>query len=444
MLILPVGENTGRRTLPWVCIFLIIINTLLYGTATHRDNQLEIPLTDQQLVSLAEHESSLLMDWLSHQDSATYADAVAMNDRGPDFMFAYGWFNQTFTRHVHEQWKSRPPSEQWRDLRGEMEQWVTRFSAFRWGLIPDAPTATTFFSSMFMHGDWFHLLGNMVWLIIFGIAMERYWGALRFSVAYLVSGLGAGLLFILADPDSGVPLVGASGAIAGIMGLYAGTYRLRQVEFFYTLGFVFGSFRAPALVLFPVWLGWELVQAATADSNVAYMAHAGGLISGLIIAFLLPYTGHETRQHDDTGSEEKDREVPEACRKMAEELRFADAQQRCLQWLEKHPTSRPLWAFYLEMGLRQKQLDSAMKVAMKTLSNLPEKAALLAWLWGEYDSLGGDINRLPPPFRLLLAELAWQQKRTAVARAIVTDLRDQRWQHPRMDKLSRQLELGNA
>ncbi|MZR61463.1 rhomboid family intramembrane serine protease [Alcanivorax sp. DP30] len=442
MLILPVGENTGRRTLPWVCIFLIIINTLLYATSTHRDNQLEIPLTDQQLTNLAEYESTLLMTWLSRQDSATYSDAVAMNDRGPDFMFAYGWFNQAFTRHVHEQWQSSPPTEQWRKLRGDMEQWVSRFSAFRWGLIPNAPTATTFVSSMFMHGDWFHLLGNMVWLIIFGIAMERYWGWLRFSIAYLAAGLGAGLLFIMVDPDSGVPLVGASGAISGIMGLYSGTYRLRKVEFFYTLGFVFGSFRAPALVLFPVWLGWELVQAATADTNVAYMAHAGGLISGLILAFLLPYSGHDNSPNEDTSTDIKDREVPEACLKMAEELRFADAQQRCEQWLAKYPTSRPLWAFYLEMGLRQKQLDSAMKNAMKTLSKTPGKVVLIAWLWKEYDSLGGDIARLPPPFRLLLAELAWQQKRTAEARAIVTELRTQQWQHPRMDKLSQQLELS--
>lgn len=444
MLILPVGENTGRRTLPWVCVFLIIINTIIYGVTTHHDNQLEIPLTDPQLTSLAEYESSLLMNWLSHQESATYADAVAMNDRGPDFMFAYGWFNQAFTRHVHEQWQHTPPTEHWRELRGEMEQWISRFSPFRWGLIPDAPTATAFLSSMFMHGDWFHLLGNMVWLVIFGIAMERYWGALRFSAAYLIAGLGAGLLFILVDPDSGVPLVGASGAISGIMGLYAGTYRLRKVEFFYTLGFVFGSFRAPALVLFPVWLGWELVQAATAESNVAYMAHAGGLISGLILAFLLPYTGHDSARHEETSAEDKDHEVPDSCQKLAEELRFADAQQRCRQWLDRYPTSRPLWAFYLDMGLRQKQLDSAMKDAMKSLNTVAGKAALLTWLWKEYESLGGNIAQLPPTFRLLLAELAWQQKRTAVARSIVMELRDQHWQHPRMERLSQQLELSRS
>lgn len=444
MLILPVGENTGQRSTPWVCIFLIIINTIIYAATTHRDNQIETPLSDQQLEALAAYEAPLLLKWLSYQDSSTYADAVAMENRGPEFMLTYGWFNQAFSRHVSEHWQTNPPTEQWRQLRGELEDWITSYSPFHWGLIPDKPTATTFISSMFMHGDWFHLLGNMVWLIIFGAAMERYWGAFRFSAAYLIAGLGAGALFILVDPESGVPLVGASGAISGIMGLYAGTYRLRKVEFFYTLGFVFGSFRAPALILFPVWLGWELVQSATVESNVAYMAHAGGLITGLLLAFILPHSGHQTSNQTDQAKREQHQQVPEACLRLAEELRFGDAQARSRQWLEKYPASRPLWAFYLEMGKRQKQLDKAMQDGMKTLNSQPGKAALLTWLWREYEELGGDTTRLPPPFQLLLAELAWLQKRPLVAKAIVSELQDKQWQHPRMEKLSQQLELKSS
>ncbi|WP_290524860.1 rhomboid family intramembrane serine protease [Alcanivorax sp.] len=440
MLILPVEQSSGRRTAPWVCILLIIANTLIFAVNAHRDNQLEVPLSDQQLELLAEYEAPLLLDWLSRQDSNTYADAVAMDDRGQDFMFAYGWFNQAFAQHVHEQWTLNAPPQQWVSLRSNMEDWIARFSSYRWGLIPDSPTATAFVSSLFMHGDWFHLLGNMVWLIIFGIAMERYWGSLRFSISYLLSGMGAGLLFILVDPDGGMPLVGASGAISGIMGLYAGTYRLRKVEFFYTLGFVFGSFRAPALVLFPVWLGWELVQAFTTNTNVAYMAHAGGLISGLLLAFLLPYSKPNAHSGHDAMEKPAEHDVPEACQKLAEELRFAEAQQRCQQWLERYPTSKPLWGFFLEMGLRQKRIDNAMVYAMKTLNNQPQKAALLAWLWQEYEALGGNIAQLPPSYRLLLAELAMRQQRTQIARGIINGLESQNWQHPRMDRLRQQLD----
>lgn len=441
MLILPVGDNTGRRTLPLVCIVLILVNTIIFAVSSHQDSLREPPLTEKQLTGLAHYEAPLLLKWLSHRDSGTYADALTMNDQGPELLFAYGWFDQAFNRHVHDYWADNPPPSQWQAQRETLEQWINGFSFIRWGLVPDAPSTVTFISSMFMHGDWFHLLGNMIWLVIFGISMERYWGGIRFSIAYLLAGLGAGALFILVDPHSGTPLVGASGAISGVMGLYAGTYRLRKVEFFYSLGFVFGSFKAPALVLFPVWLGWELLQAATADSNVAYMAHAGGLITGLVLALLLPHTRLATNEQDSQAHQESDREVPESCLKLAEELRFSDAQQRSLQWLEKYPYSRALWTFYLEMGQRQQQLDGAMKQAMKNLNGQQGSRALIGWLWQEYESLGGNIDRLPPPFRLMLAELAWHQNRPKIAKNILLNLQQQSWRHPRMEQLSEKLEI---
>jgi membrane associated rhomboid family serine protease len=313
-------------------------------------------------------------------------------------------------------------------------------STIRWGLIPNEPSLVTLLSSQFMHGDWFHLLGNMLFLIMFGIAMERHWGARRFLPAYLLCGIGAGLLFIASAPNSGIPLVGASGAISGLMGLFAGTFRLRKLEFFYTLGFFFGSFRAPALVLFPVWLGWELIQAATMNSNVAYMAHAGGLLTGLALAFLLPFTEQPNRQKGtQPGMDGDDTQVPAICQQLAEQLRFDDAQSRCRQWLVNHPKSRPLWFFFLQMGLRRKQLDAAMKEAVKTLSERQGSDALLGALWQEYEFLGGDIRALPPAYQLLLAELAWRQQRSKLVREIVQDLQKKQWQHPRLERLSQRL-----
>lgn len=440
MLIVPVGDREARRTTPWVCILLILINIVVYAWTTHQDLQRDDPLTPEQADLLAGYEADILLQWLSHQDSRTYADAVAMSDQGADFMMAYGWYDQAFTQHVHRHWQQHPPSNQWRQLRNELETWLNQQSTIRWGLIPNAPGLTTLLSSQFMHGDWFHLLGNMLFLIMFGIAMERHWGARRFLPAYLLCGIGAGLLFIASAPDSGIPLVGASGAISGLMGLFAGTFRLRKLEFFYSLGFFFGSFRAPALVLFPVWLGWELIQAATMDSNVAYMAHAGGLITGLALAFILPLTGQPARQtatqQDAAGD---DTQVPAICQQLAEQLRFDDAQSRCRQWLNNHPGSRPLWLFFLLMGQRQKQLDAAMKEAVKTLTPHQSNDALLGLLWQEYEFLGGDIRALPPAYQLLLAELAWRQKRSKLVREIVQDLKKKQWQHPRLERLSQRL-----
>lgn len=441
MLIVPVGDGDSRRTLPWICIALILINTLVFAWTEHHDRQLPDPLDGRQYYSLADYEAPLLIDWLSQQSSRTYANAMAMPDRGPDFLFAYGWYNQAFTQYVHAHWQQHPPSAQWQTLRGFLEDWQQQQSGMRWGLIPNDLSLADLLSSQFLHGSWDHLLGNMIFLLLFGITMERYWGGWRFLLAYLVSGIGAGLLFTAAAPHSGVPLVGASGAISGLMGLFAGTFRLRKLEFFYNLGFLFGSFRAPALVLFPVWLGWELFQHLSSDNNVAYMAHAGGLLTGLAMAFLLPYTRGPQPEQSDTASS-TEREVPDRCLQLAEQLNYADAQALCRQYLTNHPKSLPLWYFYLEMGSRQQQLDAAMKEAMKVMSNQPGSDALLGQLWKEFEHLGGQTATLPPAFQLLLAELAWRQQRRQQTCELLAQLQNRNWQHPRLTRLSQQVETG--
>ncbi|MCK5886938.1 MAG: hypothetical protein KAG70_10650, partial [Alcanivorax sp.] len=97
------------------------------------------------------------------------------------------------------------------------------------------------------------------------------------------------------------------------------------------------------------------------------------------------------------------------------------------------------WLFFLLMGQRQKQLDAAMKEAVKTLSAHQSNDALLGLLWQEYEFLGGDIRALPPAYQLLLAELAWRQKRSKLVREIVQDLEKKQWQHPRLERLSQRL-----
>lgn len=439
MLIVPVGDKDARRTVPWVCVMLILINTLVYAWTSHRDATREPPMTVEQRRILASYESSLLLSWLSQGNSLTYADAVATPDRGPDFMMAYGWYDQAFTAYIHEHWQQQAPDQQWRTLRSKLEAWLRKDSAIRWGLVPNDIQLGTLLSSQFMHGSWFHLLGNMLFLIMFGIPMERYWGAGRFLLAYLLCGVGAGLMFVAINPGSGIPLVGASGAISGLMGLFAGTYRLRKLEFFYSLGVVFGSFRAPALLVFPVWLGWELVQALTLHTNVAYMAHAGGLMTGLVMAFLLSFSSGTRSTPSQQNAPAGEKDVPLHCRQLAEQLRFADAQAYCRELLRKTPSSRPLWCFMLEMGCRLKQLDSTMKEAIRSVHEGGGNDGLLSLLWQEFETLGGDPATLPPPYQLLLAELAWRQKRRQQVQQILAGLQKQQWEHPRLHKLNQAL-----
>ena len=144
-------------------------------------------------------------------------------------------------------------------------------------------------SSMFMHGSWMHLIGNMWFLWVFGNNIEDAMGHLRFVVFYLLTGLLASGAHILSALDSGVPVVGASGAISGIMGAYMLLYpRVRVhtlIVFFYFLRVV----TLPAIAILGLWFGLQLLQglaAAGQSVGVAFWAHIGGFVAGLALVKL--------------------------------------------------------------------------------------------------------------------------------------------------------------
>jgi hypothetical protein len=139
---------------------------------------------------------------------------------------------------------------------------------------------------MFLHGGVGHLVGNMAFLWILGCMLEIGAGRLFFSGLYLLSGLLAAGLFYLVYPHSTIPLVGASGAIAGLMGAYTILYGKKKVSIFYSLGFYFNTATIPAISLLPAWIANECYQLFfSGASQVAYVAHIGGLVAGALLAF---------------------------------------------------------------------------------------------------------------------------------------------------------------
>ncbi|MDX1803029.1 MAG: rhomboid family intramembrane serine protease [Alcanivorax sp.] len=437
MLIIPVDTEHQRRTIPWVCISLLIVNTIIFALCSQQDNQRPPPFDQDGMALLSERESPLLLDWLSHTDTDRYSRAMSL-PAGPQRMWQFGWGDSAFTDYVHQAWQSQPPDARWRQLRAQLESWLANDSSHLWGLVPNQTSLVTLFSYQFMHGSWTHLLGNMICLLLFGIAMERYWGPLRFLGAYLIGGLGSGLFFVATHWHSGIPLVGASGSIASLMGLFAGTYGLRRLEFFYSIGVFFGSFKAPALALFPVWLLWELLQAVISDAAVAYTAHAGGIISGLLLALLLRMTRHAPPTEQPHGGV-KHSAVPARCLQLAEQLQYAQAQQHCQQQLDQHTDSKELWSFFLDMGGRQGKLLPAFMHAIKTLGSEHRYDTLLQALWQNVEQDGGNIDALPPAYKLLLAELALRRQQVSRCRQLTEQLLASHWQHPRLARLNQLL-----
>jgi membrane associated rhomboid family serine protease len=150
------------------------------------------------------------------------------------------------------------------------------------------PPFLTIFSSMFMHGGWMHLIGNMVFLWIFGDNVEDSMGRFKFICFYLTSGIAAAILQAIIDPTSEIPMIGASGAIAGVLGAYLVLYPRANVNVLFWLFIFITVIRVPAFIVLGVWIISQFFSVSSAGDGggVAYFAHIGGFLAGaLLIVF---------------------------------------------------------------------------------------------------------------------------------------------------------------
>ncbi|MBV7377980.1 rhomboid family intramembrane serine protease [Maritimibacter dapengensis] len=143
----------------------------------------------------------------------------------------------------------------------------------------------TLLTSMFIHGGFMHIIGNMLFLWVFGDNLEDELGHVRFLIFYLVSGVGAAAAQILPDPGSVVPMVGASGAIAGVMGAYLLFFPKARVDVLFIIIVIIKVFPLPAWIVLGAWFALQLFNgwATPIDGGgVAYMAHVGGFVVGFL------------------------------------------------------------------------------------------------------------------------------------------------------------------
>lgn len=143
------------------------------------------------------------------------------------------------------------------------------------------------FTSQFLHGGWMHLAGNMLFLWIYGDNVEDEMGHVPYLIFYLVCGVAAGLSQVVFEPMSRVPMVGASGAIAGVMGAYLLLYPKAKVDILIIFIVFFRIFPIPAWIMLMLWFGLQFLgglASPAGEGGVAYWAHAGGFVAGLLIA----------------------------------------------------------------------------------------------------------------------------------------------------------------
>lgn len=165
----------------------------------------------------------------------------------------------------------------------------------RWGLVPldvhEGPAAAiTLLTSTFLHAGWFHLAANLIYLVVFGLPVERRLGPVRFVAMYLVSAVAGSLAYLLAQPNAATPAIGASGAVAGVIAAHLVLFPGATLGSIAPVLFLHVVESAPTLLLLLVWLATQVlssVASLTTSTGIAWWAHLGGFASGLVLAPVL-------------------------------------------------------------------------------------------------------------------------------------------------------------
>ena len=293
MIIVPVTGKISRRNLPLVTIGLILINCLVYFIfQLNDDRRSHEAITFYFTSGLSEIEMSRFIEYRNSASEANseWQDLDKLSDEELWSLFLSMRGDTEFIEKLRSEQIITPQDSEysaWSQLRNEYEYLESKITSANYGLTPVEAKPLTFFTYMFLHGGFQHLLGNMVFLWLVGCMIEMGSGRIFCGVTYVLTGLGAAILYWLMNPNSSIYLVGASGSIAGLMGAFCVLYGRKKIKFFYSLGFYFNYFRAPAIIILPVWIAKEIYFLYTDDiGNVAYEAHLGGLISGAVLGLI--------------------------------------------------------------------------------------------------------------------------------------------------------------
>ena len=352
MLIIPLQKKLSRQNFPLITLLLLFANVFVYLGFQGGDTELEMEAARHYHESgLEEREWQWLDDYVSATEQAFREDMkeadelekagydpelVAMArsrvvESHPDFLDAL--HDGAFAKPGSDKYKS------WKSDRREYEALLDRSFTRRYLMRYDEFAPVTAVTHMFMHGSIGHLVGNMVFLLLLGILVEGALGRGLFLASYLVAGLGAASASLAVHWGSPTGMLGASGAIAGLMGLFTVLYGRLRVRFFYWVWVYFDYVRAPAIVLLPAWLGWELLQFLIADgTNVAYEAHMGGIVTGALLAFGIRHMGWQRNDFlEEESQRDDDRETLASARADIAELRIPQAKHKLRPLLERHP-----------------------------------------------------------------------------------------------------------
>jgi membrane associated rhomboid family serine protease len=300
-------ENMQGRRWPVITIGLIALNAVIF-LGTHWK-------MDEQAPELGEVRTHIILLAAMHPELNIHGKAedlvTTVQTKNPAL-----WKQaQNQNRDVHDPWDARirmQADEHPEAMQAEMDSLSARFEVLdttsvlsKYAFIPAHPTALSYLTANFLHGGWLHLIGNMWFLWLAGGILEDTWGRIVYPAFYLIAGLLALQVHALVNAGSLTPTIGASGAIAGLMGAFLVRFPTVKIEMGWLLMFKFYRFKAAAYWLLPLWLLMEVFYGSLfgQSSGVAHWAHIGGFVFGGLIAMGVRASGLE--QIAEKGIQEK-------------------------------------------------------------------------------------------------------------------------------------------
>ena len=297
MLIVPLHKPLTWATWPWMTTFLLLANVAVFFGLQSGDvaamkqaqgyylasglAEQEMPAYRRYLVESGRGEEAKALDAAGLRERSGMLVQASVNDLG-----FRRWLAQAGPGADDPVLRSR-----WQALRTEYDHRLDDIFTLRHMSRSSEWSPRRMLSSAFLHADPMHLFGNMLFLLALGLLLEGAIGPWRLLAVYLLGALGSSAASVLWRWGEHGGGLGASGAIAAMMGAFCAVWGRQRVRFFYWFGVVFDYVRAPAITLLPLWLGWELVSLLVErDSRIAFEAHAGGLVTGALLGALLVWT----------------------------------------------------------------------------------------------------------------------------------------------------------
>ncbi len=359
-MIIPVShENNEVRRLPWISFFIILSCFLIHIDISNR--------VEEQTQELKYQAREYLYYLINHpylEIDVKLSKKLKINRKAVDRikLLSRGRGNITPDEALLKE-----EQEEFDKMGEKLIRLSESFPFNKWGYIPKRKEFLKSVTYMFIHGGWLHLIGNLLLLYLTGPYIEDLWGRIVYPVFYIIVGMFSAFMYMLRFPEMNIPLIGASGAIAGLMGAFLVYFWNTKIKFVYFFFFgIFGTFKAPAWIMLPLWFGFEAFDASqvskmnTGGGGVAHHVHVWGFVFGVLIALVFKLTKLDSRY---------------LSKKIEEKISFIDAA------FEEYTKAKDLFD--------QDKKEEAFISAMQSVKSFPTNQELVELLW----RAGFDLKR---------------------------------------------------